>query len=45
MSHQSEQQLENTLITQLGQLGFSPVVLKDTDAMIANLQGQMEKFN
>lgn len=45
MSHQSEQQLENTLITQLGQLGFSSVVLKDTDAIIANLRGQMEKFN
>lgn len=45
MTHQSEQQLEDTLITQLEQLGFSLIVLKDNDAMIVNLRGQLEKFN
>ena len=38
MTHQSEQQLEKTLINQLQRLGFSPVILKDQDAIIANLQ-------
>ncbi len=45
MSHQSESQLEKTLINQLQQLGFSYVVLKDQDAIITNLQTQLEKFN
>ena len=45
MTHQSEQQLKKTLIEQLGRLGFSPVVLKDPDAVIANLRAQLEKFN
>jgi type I restriction enzyme R subunit len=45
MTHQSESQLEKTLINQLQRLGFSPVVLKDQDAIIANLQTQLEKFN
>ena len=45
MSHQSEQQLEKTLIEQLGRLGFSVVALKDSDAMVANLRTQIEKFN
>jgi len=45
MTHQSEQQLEKTLIEQLGRLGFSPIVLEDTAAMVANLRGQLEKFN
>ena len=45
MTHQSEQQLEKTLIEQLGRLGFSPIVLEDTAAMVANLKMQLEKFN
>ena len=45
MTHQSEQQLEKTLINQLQRLGFLSVVLKDQDAIIANLKTQLEKFN
>src|SRR3990167_1896371 len=45
MTHQSEQQLEKTLIEQLGRLGFSSVVLEDAAAMVANLRSQLEKFN
>ncbi len=45
MSHQSESQLEKTLISQLQRLGFSLVVLKDQDAIVKNLQAQLEKFN
>ncbi|MEI6296535.1 MAG: type I restriction endonuclease subunit R [bacterium] len=45
MTHQSEQQLEKTLIEQLNRLGFLPIVLEDTTAMIANLKIQLEKFN
>ena len=45
MTHQSEQQLEKTLIEQLTGLGFSPVVLEDSGTMVANLKSQLEKFN
>lgn len=45
MNHQSEAQLEKTLIEQLGRLGFSPVVLEDAEALNANLKAQLEKFN
>ncbi len=45
MTHQSELQLEKTLMVQLQQLGFLPVVLKDTEALMSNLQKQLEKFN
>jgi type I restriction enzyme R subunit len=45
MTHQSEQQLEKELIEQLRQLGFSPIVIEDTKAMMVNLRGQLEKFN
>ena len=45
MTHQSELQLEKTLIEQLGRLGFAPVVLEDTNALVANLRTQLEKFN
>ena len=45
MLHQSEQQLETTLITQLNRLGFASVVIKDTDALMQNLRAQLEKFN
>ncbi len=45
MNHQSEAQLEKTLIEQLGRLGFLPVVLEDAEALVANLRAQLEKFN
>jgi type I restriction enzyme R subunit len=45
MPHQSEQQLESTLISQLQRLGFALVTLDDADAMNANLRAQLEKFN
>ena len=45
MTHQSEQQLEKNLVEQLKKLGFLPVVLEDSSAMVANLKTQLEKFN
>jgi len=45
MTTQSEQQLEQTLMTQLRGLGFAPVVLVDNVAMMINLKLQLEKFN
>lgn len=45
MTHQSEQELEKTLIEQLQHLGFSKVVLQDDKALITNLKLQLEKFN
>ena len=45
MNHQSEQQLEKTLIEQLGRLGFESVAIEDGDALVANLRAQLEKFN
>src|SRR3990167_9420624 len=45
MVHQSELQLENELIEQLNRLGFASVIIPDSDALIANLRIQLEKFN
>ncbi len=45
MNTQSEQKLENTLISQLQGLGFASVKLEDSDALIRNLRTQLEKFN
>ena len=45
MTHQSEQQLEKELLGQLAELGFEPVVLSDSNALVENLQAQLEKFN
>lgn len=45
MTHQSEQQLEKTLIAKLGRLGFESVAIEDGDALLANLRAQLEKFN
>ncbi len=45
MTHQSESQLEKSLIEQLGRLGFSPVILEDTNALLGNLKIQLERFN
>mgnify|MGYP001565238386 CR=1 FL=1 len=39
MTHESEGQLERTLIEQLGGLGFALVVLGDNAGMMANLRG------
>ena len=45
MSPQTERQLEDSLIEQLGRLGFASVILADTNALIQNLRSQLEKFN
>jgi len=45
MTHQSEQQLEKTLISQLQKLGFSYIALEDPKALNENLQAQLENFN
>ncbi|MCR4329587.1 MAG: type I restriction endonuclease subunit R [Candidatus Roizmanbacteria bacterium] len=45
MTTQSELQLENELIEQLNRLGFASVTIPDSDALVANLRIQLEKFN
>lgn len=45
MTHQSEQQLEKTLIEQMNRLGFSSAIIEDADALTRNLRAQLEKFN
>lgn len=45
MAYQSEQQLEDNLIAQLGTQGFEVIVLKDNAALEANLKAQLEKVN
>lgn len=45
MTHQSEQELEKTLLKQMQGLGFEPVVLADSDAVLTNLRVQLSKFN
>ena len=45
MTHQSEQQLEKTLMLKLQTLGFEPIVLRGTAEIITNLRQQLEKFN
>ncbi|WP_406732162.1 type I restriction endonuclease subunit R [Vibrio scophthalmi] len=45
MAYQSEQQLEDNLITQLHTQGFEGVQLKDNAALEANLKSQLEKAN
>jgi type I restriction enzyme R subunit len=45
MPHQSESQLEKTLMEQLERLGFSPIILEDSVAVDTNLRRQLEKFN
>ena len=42
---QSELQLENELIAQLGNLGFDRVSLPDVESLNHNLKSQLEKFN
>lgn len=45
MSHQSEAVLENNLIKQLRGLGYASVTILDGEALVSNLQSQLEVFN
>ncbi|KDC50747.1 type I restriction endonuclease subunit R [Pseudoalteromonas fuliginea] len=45
MNYQSEQQLEDNLIAQLSEQGFTRVILKDNAALEVNLKLQLEKVN
>lgn len=45
MTHQSESQLEKSLMERLTRLGFVPVTIEDSVAMETNLRSQLEKFN
>lgn len=45
MAYQSEQQLEDNLIAQLGTQGFEVIALKDNAGLEANLKTQLEKVN
>ena len=45
MTHQSEQELEKTMLARLQGLGFELVTLADTKALEQNLKVQLEKFN
>ena len=45
MNTQLEQILENNLITQLQQLGYEKVVIKDESDLLFNFKSQLEKHN
>lgn len=45
MTTQPEQLLENNLVSQLVQLGYGKVVIKDEDDLLLNLKSQLEKHN
>ena len=45
MTTESEQTLENNLITQLQTLGFEKVLIDNEDALVLNLKRQLEKHN
>ncbi|MEQ1275011.1 type I restriction endonuclease subunit R [Acinetobacter ursingii] len=45
MTVQSEYQLENELISQLKQLGYASVMLKDESQLLSNLKTQVERAN
>ena len=45
MSHQSEAVLENNLIKQLRGLEYASVRIQDGEALVSNLQSQLEVFN
>ncbi|MFA0515521.1 type I restriction endonuclease subunit R [Vibrio sp. 10N.222.55.E8] len=45
MAYQSEQQLEDNLIAQLGTQGFEVITLRDNAALEVNLKTQLEKAN
>jgi type I restriction enzyme R subunit len=45
MSHQSEAVLENNLIKQLRGLEYVYIIIQDGEALVSNLQSQLELFN
>ncbi len=45
MTHQSESQLEKSLVERLTRLGFVPVTIEDNTKLETNLRSQLEKFN
>lgn len=45
MPHQSEKELEQTLIKQLNVLGFDTVNIRDNTDLLLNLREQLSKFN
>jgi len=45
MTVQSEQQLENELITQLKTLGYASITIKDESQLLSNLKTQIERTN
>ncbi len=45
MTTQSEQTLENNLISQLVEQGYEKTIIADTDELLANLKRQLEKHN
>jgi type I restriction enzyme R subunit len=45
MSKQSEAVLEENLIKQLDSLGYEKVLIRDEEALLANLKSQLEKHN
>lgn len=45
MTVQSEYQLENELISQLKQLGYASITLKDESQLLSNLKTQVECAN
>lgn len=45
MTHQSELQLENELLAQLGSMGYERVTLVDSDALLENLRSKLGEFN
>lgn len=45
MSHQSEALLENNLLKQLRGLEYASVQIQDGEALVSNLQSQLELFN
>lgn len=45
MTHQSESQLEKSLVERLARLGFAPVILADSTAFEANLRSKLGAFN
>jgi type I restriction enzyme R subunit len=45
MTHQSESQLEKSLVERLIRLGFASVTIEDNAALEINLRSQLERFN
>ena len=45
MAYQSEAELENLLIKQLGEEGYEEIEVKDYDALLSNFRQQLGVFN